>query len=79
MDFHIIGIYSSSSSLASKFKERIINCQKRLEEELGVKVILGNLIFKNVNNYTTGTNIERANEFNTLIQKCEILMPSIGG
>lgn len=79
MNFHIIGIYSSSSSLASKFKERIRNCQKRLEEELKVKVVLGNLIFKNVNNYTTGTNIERANEFNALVQKCEILMPSIGG
>lgn len=79
MEFHIIGIYSSSSSLASKFKERIRNCQKRLEEELGVKVVLGNLIFKNVNNYTTGTNIERANEFNALVQKCKILMPSIGG
>ncbi|MBR4486178.1 ThiF family adenylyltransferase, partial [bacterium] len=75
----VIGIYSSSSSLSSKFQQRISNCKERLQKQLHIKVVFGDLIFKDVNNYTTGTNIERANEFNSLVKECSILMPSIGG
>ena len=74
-----IGIYSSSSSLSSKFKNRLLNSLSLLNKYTRLNIVCGKLIFENYYNYTTGTALERAKEFNSLLKECSILLPSIGG
>lgn len=72
-----IGIFSSSSDLGSKLKERVIRT-KKIFEERGFHINLGSLWDKSIG-YTTGTAKERALEFNSLIESNDILMSMIGG
>lgn len=72
-----IGIFTSSSDLSSKLPRRVNNSKKILEQE-GYIVNLGNLWNKSIG-YTSGNAKERSEEFNNLLSDNDILMSMIGG
>lgn len=72
-----MGIFSSSSGIAFNYQDRIQKT-KKLFEEMNIDIILGNLWNKNYH-YVSGAIIDRAKEFNDLLNKSNILMSMIGG
>ncbi|WPL41008.1 LD-carboxypeptidase [Malacoplasma iowae] len=72
-----IGIFTSSSDLSSKLPRRVNSSKKILEQE-GYIVNLGNLWNKSIG-YTSGNAKERSEEFNNLLSDNDILMSMIGG
>ncbi|MGL5519872.1 MAG: S66 family peptidase [Metamycoplasmataceae bacterium] len=75
-----IGIYNATTPILAHLEQKA----KRIESffnKHNINITWGELSFKNINSYRSGSTIERANEFNKLIdnKKLDIIMPSIGG
>ena len=73
-----IGVFSSSSPLSYFFSKRM-NKTREIFKNKGLIVNFGKLYNQHIGKYTTGTILERAQEFNELLKSNDILISSIGG